>query len=203
MKTLFSGALVACFGILCLSCSQSERRTEETAFTKQDSVVDFYLAYQDSILQAWNVMINDDNKKINAMRSLLHELSVSNPEQREDLSHFQERLDNLVQLRYDQRSIANKDAVEEYDFASSSLVAELLSTAETQPEFAYNATLQTLAEEIRLADERVGNYRADYDAIVAGYNTFLEQNKMFLSDIAPDSTLEKKPLFQMVSEELP
>lgn len=186
-----------------MNCSRPERPVQDTMFTKQDSVVDFYLAYQDSILQAWNVMINDDNQKIKAMRSLLHELSVSNPDERQALDHFEERLNTLLDMRYDQRSIANKDMVEEYDFASNSLVGELLSEAETQPEFAYNTTLQNLAEEIRLADERVSNYRDDYDAIVHGYNLFLEQNKVYLSDIDPDSTLEKKPLFQMVSEEIP
>ena len=189
--------------MLAMNCSRPERTAQETAFTKQDSVMDFYLAYQDSIVQAWNVMISDDNQKIKAMHSLLHELSVSNPEERQELQHFEERLNALVQMRYDQRSIANKDIVEEYDFASNSLVGELLSKAEAQPEFAYNATLQTLAEEIRLADERVGNYRDDYDAIVEGYNTFLERNKEFLAEIDPDSTLEKKPLFQMVSDEIP
>ena len=186
-----------------MNCSRPERPVQDTMFTKQDSVVDFYLAYQDSILQAWNVMINDDNQKIKAMRSLLHELSVSNPDERQSLDQFEERLNTLLDMRYDQRSIANKDMVEEYDFASNSLVGELLSEAEAQPEFAYNTTLQTLAEEIRLADERVSNYRDDYDAIVYGYNLFLEQNKIYLSDIDPDSTLEKKPLFQMVSEEIP
>jgi hypothetical protein len=203
MRTLFPGVLISFFGIVCLNCTAPAPTTNETAFTKQDSVVDSYLAYQDSILQAWNVMINDDNQKLNAMRNLLHELNVSNPAQREDFLDFEERLNNLVQLRYDQRSIANKDIVEEYDFASNSLVSELLSEVESQPEFAYNTTLQTLAEEIRLAEQRVSNYREDYDAIVSGYNGFLEGNKPFLTEIDPDSTLEKKPLFQMVSEELP
>jgi hypothetical protein len=203
MRTFFSGVLISCLGILSIHCSKPARTTDETAFTKQDSVVDFYLAYQDSILEAWNVMINDDNQKIAAMRNLLHELSVSNPGQREDFADFEQRLNNLATLRYDQRSIANRDVVEEYDFASNSLVSELLSEAESQPEFAYNSTLQTLAEEIRLAEQRVSNYRADYDAIVSGYNRFLEGNKMYLTDVDPDSTLQKKPLFQMVSEELP
>jgi septal ring factor EnvC (AmiA/AmiB activator) len=203
MRTLFSGVLISCFGVLTMNCTQPASTTDETAFTKEDSVVDHYLAYQDSILQVWNVMINDDNQKISAMRSLLHELSVSNPEHGENFASYEERLNNLHSLRYDQRSIANKDIVEEYDFASNSLISELLSEAESQPEFAYNTTLQTLAEEIRLADQRVSNYREDYDAIVSGYNQFLEENKLYLTDIDPDSTINKKPLFQMVYEELP
>jgi LemA family len=204
MRKLFSGIIITCCGIVTMNCTKQQPTSQEPTFTRQDSANDFYLAYQDSILQSWNVMISDDNQKINSMRNLLHELMVSNPDQREEFLEFDERLDNLIALRYDQKSIASKDTVEEYDFASNSLVSELLSMAEAQPEFAYNATLQTLAEEIRLADQRVSNYREDYDAIVTSYNLFLEHNQQYLTDIGTDSSmLEKKPRFQMVSEEIP
>jgi hypothetical protein len=146
-------------------------------------------------------MINDDNQKIKAMHNLLHELMVSNPDQKDDFGSFEDRLEQLSHLRYNQKSIANADIVEEYDFASTSLVTELLSLAESQKEFEYNTTLQTLAEEIKMADERVANYRADYDAIVSAYNTFIEKNKNFLTEVDLKTIPEKKPLFQMVSEE--
>lgn len=181
-----------------LNCTSKPQSPEHTAFTKQDSVTDTYLAYQDSILWAWNVMINDDNQKIKAMHHLLHELKVTNPDGKEAFQQFEERLELLNTLRYDQKSIANAEVVEEYDVASTSLVSELLAFAEGQNEFAYNTTLQNLAEEIKMADERVGNYRADYDAIVTGYNRFLERNKNYLTELT--DTPEKKPLFQMVSE---
>jgi hypothetical protein len=200
MRNFFSGIVITCCGITLLNCSDKPATSEETAFTKQDSVTDTYLAFQDSILWSWNVMINDDNQKINAMHNLLHELMVSNPDQQENFLNFEERLEQLSQLRYNQKTIANADAVEEYDFASSTLVTELLTLAESQSEFAYNTTLQTLAEEIRMADERVANYRADYDAVVSGYNQFLDRNKNFLTEVDHNATPEKKPLFQMVSE---
>ena len=198
MRTLFSGIVITCCGAVLLNCSSKPQSSEETAFTKQDSVTDTYLAYQDSILWAWNVMINDDNQKIKAMHNLLHELNVTNPDDKEAFQQFEERLEQLSALRYNQKSIANADVVEEYDFASSSLVSELIAFAEGQGEFAYNTTLQNLAEEIKMADERVANYRADYDAIVTGYNRFLERNQTYLTDLT--DTPEKKPLFQMVSE---
>ncbi|HYG20139.1 MAG TPA: LemA family protein [Ohtaekwangia sp.] len=199
MRKVFSCIVISCFGLALVNCSNKPATNEETTFTKQDSLTDTYLAYQDSMLQAWNIMIHDDNQKIKKMHSLLHELMVSNPDQQEEFSKFEERLEQLRQLRYTQKSMANADVVEEYDFASSSLVSELLSLTESQPEFAYNSTLQALAEEIQLADQRVNNYRNDYDLIVMSYNRFLEKNENYLK--ALDQTdPQKKPLFQMVSE---
>jgi hypothetical protein len=200
MKKYFSGVLISCFGIVMWHCSEKQAASEETTFTKQDSVTDTYLAYQDSMLQAWNVMINDDNQKIKAMHNLLHELMVSNPDQRAEFAAFEERLEQLTHIRYTQKSMANADVVEEYDFASNSLVSELLSLAEGQTEFASNTTLQQLAEEIRMAEQRVNNYRNDYDGIVLAYNHFVEKNKNFLSEVDQNTAPEKKPLFQMVSE---
>jgi hypothetical protein len=51
-----------------------------------------------------------------------------------------------------------------------------------------------------MADERVANYRADYDAVVNSYNHFLERNTTYLSEADLNVVPEKKPLFQMVSE---
>lgn len=134
------------------------------------------------------------------MYNLLHELAVSNPEKRDELASFEERLDQLKTVRYDQKSISNTDIVAEYDFASNALVSELISMAELQSEFAYNTTLQKLVETIRSADQRVNNYRAEYDHIAARYNRFIEKNQSLLKEFNEDSFLEKKPLFQVATE---
>ncbi len=201
MKKIISGILISCCGMTLLFCSGKKTTTEETAFTKQDSVTDLYLAYQDSMLQSWNVMINDDNQKLKSMENLLHELQISNPGQKEQFDAFNNRLEQLWHMRYNQKSLGDPGVVEEYDFASNSLVSELLTLAEAQKEFAYNATLQAIAEDIRMADQRVMNYREDYDAIVTHYNRFIDRNKNFMTEINPNTMPEKKPLFQMVSDE--
>lgn len=195
----FSGIFISCCMPLFFSCG--ERQADKpTHFTKTDSLTETYLALQDSMLQSWNVMINDDNEKLEAMTNLLHELVVSGSTDPQ-LLDFQERLEQLKRLRYTQKSMANNDVVEEYDFASNALISELLALAESQKQFAYNTTLQKLADDIRIADQRVMEYRAQYDQITSRYNSFLDENKKFLKEIDSDSFLEKKPLFQMVSEE--
>ena len=78
---------------------------------------------------------------------------------------------------------------------------ELIALAESQSEFNYNPTLQKLVEEIVIADQRVNNYRAEYDAIVVAYNEFLEENHQEIKEIDASSTMEKRPLFQMVAGE--
>src|SRR5688500_6837661 len=95
----------------------------------------------------------------------------------------------------------NIQVVEEYDFASNSLVTELISMAESQTQFRYNTTLQKLVEAIRTADQRVDNYRQEYDRIAAAYNLFLDKHEHVLKEIDQDISLEKKPLFQMLAEE--
>ena len=169
-------------------------------FTKADSVMDTYLSLQDSIYKVWTVMINDDNQKISAMHNLLHELKLTNAEEQETIRSFEERLSQLSELRYTQKSMMEADVVGEYDFASNSMVTELTSLAEARTEFSYNTTLQKLVNDILAADQRVENYRAQYDLIATRFNEFLEKNKSILSDSGENKATEKKPLFQTTSE---
>jgi septal ring factor EnvC (AmiA/AmiB activator) len=162
---------------------------EHTNFTKADSLTETYLALQDTMLQVWNTMIHDDNRKIKAMHHLLHELQVTNPESSEDLENIEDRLKDLSGMRYDQQSISNAELVSEYDFASNSLVSELISLAESQQQFPYNTTMQKLVESIRAADQRVINYREEYDDIAMRFNRFIDRYRGNLEDMESDSAL--------------
>jgi len=188
------------WALIAIMTACDSKTSHRTDFTKADSVTENYLALQDTMLQVWNTMIHDDNRKIKAMHHLLHELDVSNPEKKDDLKDFEERLNDLPDLRYDQRSMSDAEIVTEYDFASNSVVTELVALAESQPQFAYNTTLQKLVESIRAADQRVMNYRAEYDEIATRYNRFIERNKNYLEELQYDSFPPKIPLFQMAAE---
>jgi hypothetical protein len=196
----FSGILFSCSIFAICSCGD-QQKGDQTRFTKADSLTETYLELKDSMLETWNTMITDDNQKIKSMHYLLHELKVSNPGLRDELQQYEDRLERLVLSRYTQKSMENTDVVEEYDFASNSLVSELISLSESQTQFAYNTTLQKLVENIRTADQRVDNYREEYDLIASQFNQFIEENKKWLKEIDHDSFMEKKPLFQMVAEE--
>jgi hypothetical protein len=147
------------------------------------------------------MMINDDNQKIKAMRNLLHELEVTHPEDKERYAGLAERIDQLTRLRYTQKSMSNIDVIIEYDEASRSLMRDLISEAESKSQFAYNSTLQILVEQIHGANERINVYRQEYDSIVHTYNQYVETNFNYLNESGEAaSSLDKKPLFQMVSE---
>jgi hypothetical protein len=199
MRKIVAGLVVSTCSIVVMSCGEKRADFSDATFTKADSLTDRYLAFQDSMLLSWNVMINDDNQKIRSMHNLLHELLVISVDERDQITKYEEQLEQLIRLRYTQKSMGNADVVEEYDFASTTLVRELISLAETTPEYQKNSALQKLVDDIRLADERVINYREDYDLIVIDYNHFLDENKSYLEEANRNDTLEKKYLFQMVS----
>jgi hypothetical protein len=199
IRSYVSGILFTCAMLLLLSCGEKHNSASVANFTKADSVTETYLTLQDSMLEAWNVMINDDNQKIEAMHNLLHELMVSRAADQELLKTFESRLMRLKNLRYTQKSMSNPDVVTEYDFASSALVTELIALAESQKQFAYNTTLQKLVESIRTSDERVTAYREEYDIVTARYNQFVNENRNFLEQTNADS-FHAKPLFQVVSD---
>ncbi len=114
------------------------------------------------------------------MHNLLHEANpVSNPDQRETLATYEEHFSTSSPACTFPKSPSRiTTLVEEYDFASpNSIISELISLAESQTEFAYNTTIQKLVDEIRSADQRVNNYRTDYDSIVIVYNRFIDKNR--------------------------
>jgi hypothetical protein len=146
-------------------------------------------------------MINDDNQKLDAMHHLIHELSVSQPEKAEELKSLEERLSQLMRIRYTQKSLSNADVVNEYDVASRQLTDELLAGVEAMKEFSYNKTLQALVRDIRAAESRIHRHRIEYDSVVKGYNHFIELHREDLRQTDETLVLEKKPVFKAVAEE--
>jgi hypothetical protein len=126
---------------------------------------------------------------------------VSGKTDNDELLALEQRLEQLAHLRYSQKTMANADVVEEYDFASTSLISEMISIAQSRTEFASNPRLLKLVEEITIADQRVNTYRNEYDRITASYNQFIQDNKPYIKQIDPKCSGEKKPIFQMTEAE--
>jgi uncharacterized protein YydD (DUF2326 family) len=186
--------------LLIMAACGERQQSPQTQFTKADSLTETYLSIQDSLVEAWNMIITDDNHKIEAMHNLVHELMVGRSTDIELLKSYETRLNSVTNARYTLKTMANPDVIEEYDFASNALVTELISLAESQRQFAYNTTLQKLVDNIRIADQRVIELRNIYDQIAQRYNKFVEQNHDFLNEMHSDTFYDKRPLFQMASE---
>jgi len=138
-------------------------------------------------------MMNDENEKLGNVGLLLQELKAISDQDR--IESLEERLDQLNRIRFTQKTMVNQHVVEEYDFASNSLISEVISIAENDPAFAQNTRLQQLTDWVKSADQRVPIYREEYDAVVDSFNQFLEKAKPYLPEIDEKNTGEKKVLF--------
>jgi hypothetical protein len=192
---------ISSFAIVLAGCGKKHKPDPEPHFTKTDSLTEIYLSFQDSLHQQWNIMINDDNRKITSMHSLLHELIVVHPENTAQYRAFEDRLEQLSRMRYTQKSMINEHVVEEYDFASNAIIVELIASTESLKEYAYNATMQKLVDQILTADQNMLYYRISYDSIVTEFNVFVEENQDALMQSDQALKIEKKPLFQMTTIE--
>src|SRR5689334_13531313 len=106
------GLFVLLGAILGWSCSEKPGGNRD-AFSQEDFATDNYLAYHDSLVHAWNLMMSDDNEKLAALHTLLEELRASGQsEDMNQLSAFDERLSQLHRIRYTQKSMGNADVIE-------------------------------------------------------------------------------------------
>ena len=182
-------------GALSFSCVKQESQTTDFSFTHVDSLTETYLTLQDSMLHTWNVMVKDENEKLQNIDLLLAELLLNDVYNKEQILSLQQRLDQLERIRFNQKSMINQHVVEEYDFASNSLVTEVISFVESNLGFVQNQKLQQMTDLIKLADQRVSNYREEYDKVIILFNVFAEKNSNDLKEIDKNWESIAKPTF--------
>ncbi len=188
-------------GLFWISTGCIPKKADVSAsFTEADSLTEIILNLQDSLLITWNQMISDDNAKIKAMQFLLHEIEIGGQIGPDEVKALQQRIEQLKSNRFNAKNINQEELVEEYDFASNSLVSELITLAEANSAYSYNSTMQKLVEQIRMAEQRVENYRVKYDDIAVSYNAFIHTHHQILSASENKISLETKALFHTVAE---
>lgn len=182
-----------------VSCTKRTTVHEGQNYTQIDSLTDTYLNLQDSLLITWNMMVKDENEKLRSMHELLQNMTTAgfNKSQVEPLT---ERLEQVERIRFNQKTMSNPHVVEEYDFASNSLISEIVSLAESNPAFIQKKELQSLVDYIKVSDQRVNYYRSDYDYIAQKFNLFVEKYETKLNEIDQNANNDKRPLFQMASD---
>lgn len=182
------------------SCTIKTTVRETHNYTQIDSLTETYLNLQDSLLITWNVMVKDENEKLRSMHELLHSMTISDVFDKSQLMALEQRLEQVELIRFNQKTMSNQHVVEEYDFASNSLITEIVSLAETNSAFVQKKELLSLIDYIKVADQRVNFYRSDYDFIAQKFNQFVEKNKVHMREIDENSSNDKRPLFQMASD---
>jgi hypothetical protein len=190
------GLLICSFALL--SCGRSATSNEKTTFTHIDSLTDTYLSLQDTLLHSWNVLIKDEEEKMNSVDAALHHLKKLTLPDPSQLASLGTRLEQLKQIHLTQKTLSNQYVIEEYDFATNSLISEILSITESNPALLQNKDLINFVDQIKIADQRTSLYRLGYDSIAHQFNAFLEKNKALLKDI-DNGSLEKRPMFSVVT----
>lgn len=197
---LFAVPTLLFVGVCC--CKGPETHLQSNIkFTKVDSLTERYLNLEDSILYAWNTLINEDNHKIRLMHDLVHELLVSGEyeESREKLIMLENQLNMLSGMKITPESIRDSDLIQDYDSASHTIVMELIAITESYERNADNRKVQKIINAIRETNLRSDINRSNYDWVAGQFNNFIERNKEYLSDKDQNLAVEKKPLFQMTS----
>lgn len=177
----------------CIRCSTTTT-SEKTNFTKADSLTETYLTLQDSIHNAWNLVMNDENEKIKALQETLTHLQAQLQEN-EQVHSLSQQLEQLRRMRITPKTLNNPHVIEEYDFACNTLVSELHALTETSASVLTDTRVQTLLDKVRLSDERLREYRVAYDSLAVQFNAFVEKNKTLLKDIDKNSGFHKRPMF--------
>ncbi len=185
--------------MILMSCGRSATSNEKTTFTHIDSLTDTYLTLQDTLLHSWNVLVKDEQEKVEAMDNVLHQLLKTAMPETSQLEVLENRLRQLKQIHITQKSLSNPYVIEEYDFAASSLVSEILTLSQSNPSLIQNKNLSALIDKIKIADQHTSLYRSGYDSIAYEFNAFLERNQSVLKDIDKNGVIEKKPLFSGIA----
>jgi len=177
------------------SCGRHATPSERTTFTHTDSLTETYLILQDTLLQAWNLVIRKEQEKRETMDKVIQHLLKMSAADRSQLTSLAARFEQLNRLHITPKTLTNHYVLEEHDFAAKSLVSEILSLSESNPGVIGDKGFSQLIDRIKVADQRTFVYRSGYDSIAQQFNIFLKRNKLFLMDLEKNGSLEARPTF--------
>lgn len=148
-----------------------------------DSLNWVYLAVNDSLDASWMVMIKDDDEKLEDMKRLLNEISKTRGFDKDRHQALVKDLDQLPVIRYDRKTMADSDKIDEYDSANSVMTKEVILFAANHPQYDNFPVFEELINEIQQADNRVILHRIRYDRSAKAFNNFVQQNKPYIDQL--------------------
>jgi hypothetical protein len=162
-----------------------------------DSLTNTYLTLHDTLVFTWNSIQRDESQKIEIMNQLISKLEGSKGYDKTEIVLLRTRLEQLQRIQFTPRTLANSDVVDEYNFASNNLIAELIALSESNAALLNHPDWQQLIDEIQTIDMRGVLEREMYDSLAWQLNSFIEENLALMPEIAPQSGLEKTHYFNM------
>lgn len=164
--------------------------------SRLDSLTETYLHLHDTVLFTWNGILRDEQQKIAILGELIGRMESSRIFDEPTLSSLRTRLEQLERIHFTSKTLANPDVVDEYDFASSSLIVELTSLFEAHAALLNRPDWQQLIDEVKTVDMRSSLARDTYDTLAWQLNSFIEEHLDLMPDIAPQSGLQKTNYFK-------
>ena len=134
------------------------------------------------------------DEKIMFMKRLLKEVEYT---QNYDLA-FHEKMDSMItslqESRYDRTTMAVSSRIDNYDIATLEVADELIRYVQKHPDYERYPLMEELVQDIRQKNSDVLMLRVDYDQSARLYNSFVMENKKYMSDI-DSAHVQKLPLF--------
>jgi hypothetical protein len=197
MRIAFLSAIVC--GIISVSIFSCGDKKPSSQSVTQDSLLITYQALTDSVDHNWAIMIDDDDDKHVLMKRLLLEVSYTNNYDKGRFDELNNLIEQLKELRYDQKSMSNSSSIDAYDSATFDLSDQIFLFARNHPRFENTPLMGELIDDISAKNNYILMHRIHYDNWVKELNAFKEKNKEQL--ISNDASIEtaKMPLFQLPS----
>lgn len=194
MKNIFKSLLIIIsFTLVILACKKplddKDKETETAVLSQEqlDSLQFAYMAVNDSLNASWTVMIQDDDEKIADMKRLLTEITNTKNYDKAKHSSLVNEVNKLAEIRYDRKTLADSDKIDDYDSATSELTNDVILFAADHPQYAKYPKLEEIINDIQAADERVIIHRIRYDRSAKDFNSFVKLNKKHILQIDSNS----------------
>ena len=156
-KSYRTSLWISAFAIFAvIGCNrQSGNKTSFADFDKIDSLRAVFLTIEDSLVHTWNVMINDDNKKIKSIKRLVEEFTYAGGVDSMTTKELLQQINQLKLKRYTCKTMSDSDLIDVYDSSSNALVNSIITLATSHAEFERNIVMQELIEEINQAEGKI------------------------------------------------
>lgn len=151
---------------------------------------------RDTVNSRWQRMMDSDNQKLVATTAVLQTLKLLPGTDKTQADRLRQANDQLLDLRYDQQTMAESARIDAYDNAQTQVLNAVYDLA--QPELERNQEILALTETIKEADSQVVGFRVRYDQAAKRYNQYLQLHAETLRKAGRKyARLQPLPLFEL------
>jgi hypothetical protein len=179
-------------------CSCENRQHAQNMEVNTDSLQTQLIVLNDSVNQAWQILVESDQLKEQGLKDLLEQIATLKNYNKPLHDSLLKKQAELSQVRYTTPVALNSAIIDTYDAKSDSLKTGVYSLGASTPGFDNCALCGELRESIEKADNQTLFNRINYDKQAQAYNAFIKKHGTDLAAIRPAyENLSPLPLFQI------